>query len=321
MKVLVLGAGGMIGNAVVDQLILSEQNMIVSASRNTSPAVNNRLVTVQADRAKPEMVLALVKRYKVDVIVDVVAYRPGETDRLITILDGQIGHYVLLSSSDVYRNYGLLHRMETGSPTLGLLDENAPLRSIWYPYRNKVARRIGDPDLWLDAYDKIPIEAAVRRMKTDWTILRLPMVFGPEDRHRRFRWVIQPMLAGIGELEVPQPWLDWTTTYGYVGNVAAAICDVLADTRAFNSIFNVTDTPPAPHSVWVQRFAEALGWTYNIKAPAGEERGLALAISALDLSVPLALSGEKLCTAVAFKAPFDLDDGIAHTVAFERGLN
>lgn len=320
MNILVIGVGGMIGDAVMARLP-SDQNTVVAVSRSVSAQEKGGLICAYGDRAKPETILALVKRYKIDAVVDVVAYLPEETDRLVAILDGEVRHYVLLSSSDVYRNYGLLHRKETGAPTPGLLSEEAPLRTIWYPYRGETARGADDPDRWLDTYDKIPIEGVVRNMKANWTVLRLPMVFGPADRQRRFRWIVQPMLARADEIDIPQAWSDWTTTYGYVGNVAAAICDVVGDRRAFNAIFNVTDTPPVPHGVWIQRFADALGWQGKIRTTASEESALARATSALDLSVPLSLSGEKLHSALEFKAPFDLDEAIADTIAFERTFN
>lgn len=79
--------------------------------------------------------------------------------------------------------------------TATALAEDAPLRSRAFPYRRAALRAADDPDQYLDDYEKIPIEAAVLRRAGAWTILRLPMVYGPGAKQRRFAWAIEPMLA------------------------------------------------------------------------------------------------------------------------------
>ena len=276
------------------------------------------IVRLRADRADPAAIRAVIDRHHIDIVIDMVAYTLAETTRLLAVLDGAVAHYILISSLDVYRNYGLLHGGETGAPDPGPLSEAAALRKCLYPYRDDPPRPADAADAWLDDYDKIPIEQAVSRMATPWTILRLPMVYGPGDRQRRFRWVLEPMLADAEIIALPPAWLGWTSTYGYVDNVAASIAATAGLAEAFREVFNVTDTDPVPHGVWLDRFARCQGWAGQVEArpeapfPGGD------AFAALDFRADLAVSGTRLHRLLGVDPPVKLDDALARTAADEK---
>ena len=317
MKVLVLGCGGMIGNATARAVAQRGEN-VVYASRHGPTGERGGMVGVRVNRDDAASVRDVVSAQKIDVLVDVVAYTPTETQRLLTEIDGAISQYVLLSSADVYRNYGLLHRTESGRADADPLDEDAPLRTRLYPYRADPPRALDAADAWLDHYDKIPIETLARGLTIPWTVLRLPMVFGPADRQHRFRWAIGPMLTETERLDLPSAWLDWTTTYGFVDNVAAAIATVVGHPTAYRQTFNVTDTDTVPHRVWLDRFRQRTGWqgrvteTPNAPFPGGD------AIAALDFRAPLSVCGRKLHDELGFQAPVSLEQALTETIAYEQ---
>ena len=60
----------------------------------------------------------------------------------------------MLSSGDVYRAYGRMLGTEPGPIEPTPLAEDAPLRSVLFPYRDKAQ----GPDDFLYSYDKIPVE-------------------------------------------------------------------------------------------------------------------------------------------------------------------
>ena len=317
MKVLILGCGGMIGDAIARALAVRGA-IVVCASRHGWTGDRDGMVGVRVDRDDPAFVREIIGVQKIDVLVDVVAYTPAETQRLLTEIDGSLSQYVVLSSADVYRNYGLLNRTESGRPDDGPLDEDAPLRTRLYPYRADPPRALDAADAWLDQYDKIPIENLARAMATPWTVLRLPMVFGPGDKQHRFGWAIEPMLANADLVELPSAWLDWTTTYGFVGNVAAAVAAAAGHERAYRQTFNVTDTDPVPHRVWLDRFRQRTGWqgrvneTLNAPLPGGD------AVAALDFQAPLSVCGRKLQDELGLDAPVSLEHALTETIAYEQ---
>lgn len=317
MNTLILGGGGMIGGALARALAARDRT-VICASRQGPVGVRDGIVHVRADRADPASAYAAIRAHRIDVLIDMVAFTAVETGRLLAAIDGAVAHYVLVSSLDVYRNYGLLHRTEKGRPDPSPLDERAPLRTRLYPYRADPPRAADDADAWLDAYDKIPIEQAVRRIAHPWTILRLPMVYGPGDRQRRFGWAIGPMLAGVEAIGLPPAWLGWTATYGYVENVAAAVAAATGRDEAFRRTFNVTDSDPVPHRVWLQRFARAAGWSGRVEAHGDAPFPGGAAFAALDFGVDLSVSGQALRDALGVTPPVALDDALTRTLADER---
>ncbi|MDJ0919949.1 MAG: NAD-dependent epimerase/dehydratase family protein [Henriciella sp.] len=317
MNILVLGIGGQIGNAIAGRLV-AECDLVLCVSRSTRSDTRDGLVFEAGDRSDAASIAQLIARYKIDVIVDVAAYSVLDTEKLIRQLDGTIAHYVLLSSSDVYRQYGLLHRTERGRPEQGLLTETSPLRTRLYPYRAAEPRSPTDPLKWMDDYDKIPIESAVQGLQTPSTILRLPMVFGPGDQQDRFGWAIQPMLAGVERLDLPTNWLNWTTTYGYVENVAATVSTVLKDRRAAPGTFNLVDFQPRSHRDWVGLIAQVVGWGGQVEDVKDDDHPISKATAGLDLSVPLRISGDKLRAETGFRPVVTPSEALSATVSALR---
>ena len=315
MRTLVIGGGGPIGQAVVRAFIARDHETLWTSRQADTPETAGD-GHIQVDRNRPGDIARVVRDHQIETVVDMVAYSDASTQPLLSALTGILQRYVLVSSGDIYRNYGLLHRLEAGEADRSPLDETAPLRTARFPYRAATPRAEHAPDRWMDDYDKIPIEAAVSRMTCDWTILRLPMVYGPGDRQRRFRWAIAPMMSQAAVLQAPSAWLDWTTTYGFIDNVAAAVAHGAAHPGAANATFNVTDEPAMNHRGWIERFRLATGWRGTVDTT-GIDTPLSRALSGLDLSVPLDVSAERLFTDLAFTAPIAPDVAAGLTVADE----
>ena len=157
-----------------------------------------------------------------DVVIHMVAMGQADAEAAVSAFAGRTARLVLVSSCDVYRAYGRLTKMEPGEPDPVPLAEDASLRTAHYPYRGME----GELGAWAQDYEKILAEAAVRNA-ADWTILRLPKVYGPEDNGD---------LATIyGFAAAP----EWRWTHGHVRNVAAAIALAATHDEARNAVFNV----------------------------------------------------------------------------------
>ena len=174
MRALVIGGGGPIGQAVVRAFITRGDDTLWTSRQAHAPDGAEE-GHVQVDRNRPLDIARVVRDHQIETVVDMVAYSDASTQPLLSALTSILRRYVLVSSGDVYRNYGLLHRLEAGEADTSPLDETAPLRTARFPYRAATARAEHAPDRWMDDYDKIPIEAAVSRMTCDWTVLRLPI--------------------------------------------------------------------------------------------------------------------------------------------------
>lgn len=158
-----------------------------------------------------------------DVVVHIVAMGEADAGAAVRTFQGRTRHLVLISSCDVYRAYGRLTKTEPGPPDPVPLKEDAPLRSVLHPYRGMEAQ-LGT---FAHDYDKILAEKAVQSaVGLDWTILRLPKVYGPEDN--------ADLSTVYGFAAAP----EWRWTHGHVENVAAAIAAAATHPKARNEIFN-----------------------------------------------------------------------------------
>jgi nucleoside-diphosphate-sugar epimerase len=311
MTVLVLGAAGFIGPHVVRALAEAADVGIVAASRSGAGPHGTAL-----DRRDIDAVVALVRERRIEAVIDLLAYTRADTLPLLERLARRVGRYVLASSADVYRNYEGLHRRAAPTPLAGPLAEASPLRRTRRPYRERARRPRGAADAWLDDYDKIPLEAALRSgFGEAGTILRLPMVFGPGDRQRRFGWILKSMLGGKERLTVDPAWAAWRTTYGYVADVGAAVAAAALHPAAGGRTFNLGEADPADHAAWVARFAQVLSWRGEVvlaPAPAMSP------IADLDLAYTLVLDTSAFRQACGWREPTPMAKALLRTVEDER---
>jgi nucleoside-diphosphate-sugar epimerase len=172
----------------------------------------------------------------------------------------------------------------------------------------------------LDDYDKIPLEAAVRELSSSWTVLRLPMVYGPGDRQRRFRWAIAPMLTGKDRLVIPTRWANWQSTYGFIDNVGAAIASTLGNKRAFNQVFNVADETQTNQIEWANKFAEVIGWRGSIELTDDPDDPFQTQLANLDLDVPFKIDSGKLRRRLGISDMVSESAALEKTVASESSI-
>jgi nucleoside-diphosphate-sugar epimerase len=320
MSVLVLGGTGFIGAPLVRRLVADGVETAVGCRGGGEvPAGATSRVLDRGDR---DAVLAAVRDLAATTVIDLLAYTGADTLPLLDALSGRVERYVMASSIDVYANYEGLHRRGQPTPVWDRLTEDAALRESRFPYRLARPRAAGDPQAWMDDYDKIPLEAAARAATgLAATILRLPMVFGPGDRQRRFSWAIRPMAQGRPRIVIPHPWAAWRATFGYVDDVAAAIALAATHPAAAGQTYNLGRANTPTNLAWAATFAEHLGWPGDVQLahPDVARGALAAAVAGLDLSYPLFVDNAKIRRRLGFSEPTDFEEALARTVADEMG--
>lgn len=263
LRVLVIGANGFIGTPLLRHL--SARGAEVHAlHRGQGPApVLGTIVT--CDRNDTDRLRALVDRERFDVVIDVIAMTLTESEPVLEVLRGRIGRYVLISSGDVYRNYEGLHRKASPDP-IDVLNEDSPLRVTRYPYRKEDGTALF-PNVPPD-YDKIPIEDAVRsRTGFDWTVIRVPMVFGPGDRQHRFATLVWRMADQRSHIVLDPPWAHWRGSFGYVDNIAEAIAVISLSPAGAGVTVNVGPNAALTPGQIALRLARIMGWDGSAVMP------------------------------------------------------
>jgi nucleoside-diphosphate-sugar epimerase len=175
----VLGGTGMIGRAVVPQLLERGYEVTIGSRKPASLPDGVRHVTV--DRKGPDGLGAITGDF--DVFVDVIAY-DGTHGRQLCELEGRIGSLVFISSASVYADD--TERMLAGSdfePTLPI-DETRPVVAA-------------APDGSDYAGGKVAIEnTLLEEEPAPVTILRPGAVFGPGDQASREWHFVKRVLDG-----------------------------------------------------------------------------------------------------------------------------
>lgn len=316
---MVLGATGFIGPAVAGRLAGLGHGVIAVARRQPA-SVPPGATALALDRGDPATIAAAADDHGVEAVIDLLAMTLGATQPLLAALDGRIGRYVLASSGDVYRQYGALHRLEAiGAPAPRLVEE-APLRARLHPYAADPPRAADDPEAWMDDYDKIPIEQALNaRPGLAGVVVRLPMVYGPGDRQRRFAWAIGPMLKKAAVIEVDAQWAAWRTSYGYVDDVAAGLALAAVHPAAAGRTYNIGPLEAPDHAAWADRFAGRLGWPGELRRieRSAVAEPLRRRLDALDLAVPLVTDTGAIRRELGYAEPTDPTEALDRTIADE----
>jgi nucleoside-diphosphate-sugar epimerase len=238
-----------------------------------------------------------------------------ENDAKITMetLKGIAGRIVVVSSGDVYRAYGRLIGTEPGSPVPTPVSEESPLREKLYPYRHDTPS--GN---WVDDYDKIPVEDIVMGdAAMPGTILRLPMVYGPNDQQHRLYQYVKRMVDGRPAILLDDLTAQWKTMRGYVEDVAHAIALAVTDDRAAGEIYNVAEQEPLAEADWVRRIAKVAGW--NGKVVIAPTAKLPAAMQPqLNLRQHLTMDSGRIRRQLGYEEQTPPDVALERTIAWEK---
>jgi nucleoside-diphosphate-sugar epimerase len=191
----------------------------------------------------------------------------GELDAQVVVdaFAGVARRIVAISSGDVYRAYGRIVGTEPGPPDPVPLREDSPLREKLYPYRGDTPRTQGDPERWIDDYDKILVERVVMgNGDLPGTILRLPQVYGPGDRQHRLFTYLEKMDNHDPTIALDEGTANWRWQRGYVENVADAIALATMDERAAGRIYNVGEPDALTEQEWIKQIGQAAGWVGEV---------------------------------------------------------
>ncbi|HEV2841271.1 MAG TPA: NAD-dependent epimerase/dehydratase family protein [Chthoniobacterales bacterium] len=260
MRVLIIGGTGFIGRWIVRALVEQAHEVQVFHRGRTIAALPPSVAHIQGERAELPRFAPLFRAWTPDVVLDTFAYDRNDLALVARATEEITCRFVLLSSMDVYRAYGIYCRLEEGAPDTRMFDEKAPLRTVLYPYRKNAA----SVDDLLYRYDKIPAEQfAMNEMNRPVTILRLGKVYGPGDPQRHAQDYLEQVRRGRARLSKERSEWRWSRTY--VENAAEAVALAIAAKASVSRIYNVADEPVLTERAWMEAVARANGCNVEIE--------------------------------------------------------
>lgn len=243
MRVAVLSGTGFVGRAVLAELVAAGHEVAVCHRGGTEPADLPPVAHLHFDRAALPAMVGELAALRLDAAVDCLAMTKADAEALVAALPADLA-LVVLSSMDVYRAFS---SAQAGLVTDAVpLDEDSPVRADRHPYAVPP---------YGAAYSKLDVEDVV--LPRGATVLRLPMVHGPHDPHRRE----EPLLrrARAGRKRIPVGTADALLPRGYVGDVGRAARLAVETGAAAGRVVNVCESRTAPMGLWLRQVLDAAG--------------------------------------------------------------
>jgi nucleoside-diphosphate-sugar epimerase len=318
MRVLVIGGVSFIGLAVTRELLAGGHEVAVYHRGRTEPDEARGATHIHGDRDDLEAARAQFEAFQPDVAIHMIAMTEAHAMAFTRALRGVARRAVVISSQDVYRAFGRVNGIETGAPEATPLSENAPLRERLYPYRGEQPRAADDPARWMDDYDKILVERAVMSEPAlPCAVIRLPAVYGPHDRQRRFRHWLKRMDDGRSAILMDAAEARWRWTYGYVEDMAHAITLAALDPRSAGRIYNAGERDTLSMEERARSVAEAAGWSGRIalSAPGELPERLRLGVA---IDQDIVIDSSRIRAELGYTELTPLMETYARAIAWER---
>lgn len=246
MHVIILGGTSLTGPFIVRELHEQGHDVVVFHRGETEADVPVEVRHIHGHREQLTDFTTHFAGFALDVVVDMLPHNDRDAQAVLDVFRGIAGRIVGISSEDVYRAYDVLWHRDTGPTRAVPLTENADLCTSFYPDgsdRDKIlAERIimGDPAL-------------------PGTILRYPMVYGPNDGGR--------ILAELTRMDMGRPvilldrqFATWRWSRGYAENVAHVTVLAVTNDRATGRIYNVAEPDAWSMQEWIEQLGEVAGW-------------------------------------------------------------
>ncbi len=244
MRVVVLGGTRFIGRAIVEELVRARHDVLVVHRGNLEPDDMPSVSHLHCDRSELPAHRSELAAFEPDAAIDCRALTRADAETALAALPVAI-RLVVVSSLDVYRAFGAAIEGQETDPVP--LDEDSPVRSERYPYRDK------SPDRY--DYDKLDVEEIY--LPRGATSLRLPMVYGPRDYQLREEFILRRVRAG--RPRIPFGAGTWLACRGYVGDIARGARLALESASTAGMVLNLCEDRTYSVKKWSRMILEAAG--------------------------------------------------------------
>jgi nucleoside-diphosphate-sugar epimerase len=314
MRVFVIGGTGFTGPHVVRRLCELGHQLLLYHRGETAAKLPAGVQVVHGDRWHLADLRDRLVRFSPHVVLDMIPRNEQDAWTVVSTFKGVARRVVALSSQDVYRTYGRLIGIESGPVEPVPLDEDAPLRTVLYPYWKRSEQPHHPPQ----HYEKILAELIyLCDPALPGTILRLPMVYGPRDRQHRLHEFLKRMDDGRPAILLEEGIANWRWTKGYVEDVASAVVLAVTDDRAAGRIYNVGERETLTWAEWVRTIGRAAGWDGPVVA-LPRDRTPAHLVPEEDTAQHLVTDTARIRRELGYREHVPFEEGLRRTIAWER---
>ena len=300
MKILILAGGSFIVPSLAGYLNTWKHEVAVF-DNNDSVSPASRHIT--GDRRALTDHKADLGQEPYDVVIDMAATTLDEARQLADVFERPGQRIVLASSFEVYRAYGRHLKTEPGPPDLVPLLEDDPLRE--------------KPLVENTPSDLVDVEKFLRSSETlRETILRLPIVYGPNDPNHTFQEYLANMNGETASIALAPEFAEWRAPSGYVEDIGYAIALAAKNTKAVGKTYNVADSFAFTRLDWIRAIARADGWNGSVTV----DKAAALPAQ-YDYSQHLILDSSGIRQDLGYIEQTPINEAFAKSVHWEQTYN
>lgn len=221
-KVLVIGGSYFAGRVFIEEYLTCKDAEIHVFNRGRSPLGMAGVTEHQGDREDAEQIRDIIPNESWDAVVDFCAYNPDHIELLLNNIRGSIQHYILISTTSVYKD-GLEHPADE---SFQVLTGPQPELGRFSDY----------------GYDKLRAELSLKencaRKGIEYTILRPAIIYGFYNYTDRERYFFD---AVINETPIIVPEANHALySFVWVVDVAHLIINSICNESTYSQAFNLS---------------------------------------------------------------------------------
>ena len=248
-NILIIGGTRNMGYYLAKQLIHSGHNLTILNRGIIQDDLPDTVHRLHADRTDTNQLRRALLAKSFDVVIDFVMYSDTEADDIIDIFRDNVGHYIVISTGQVY-----LVREGIQRP---YREEDYAGRLMPAPKENTFAY-----EEWVYGMQKREVEDKLRdaweQFQFPYTVFRLPMVNSGRDQYNRlYNYYLR--LRDGGEILVPET-PDYPLNHVYVLDVVQGLHRLVETGLGKGQAFNIAQD----ESVSLDDFITILGDIMNV---------------------------------------------------------
>jgi len=313
MRMLLIGGTRFVGRQTAKRLVELGHEVTVFHRGETEPDDLPEVDHIHGDRANLADYREAFEKAAPHVVIDMIPLNGEDAEAVFDTFEGIVEWVVGISSQDVYAAYGVLTGIQDGPLHEGGLTEAAPLRSEFYPYRNRYSE-----DHPLHEYDKILAERVyLSQIGMHGTVLRLPCVYGPGDYQHRMWPYLRRMLDGRSAILLSKQMAEWRWTRGYVENIADAIALTVTHRESWGRVYNLGEPDAMTEREWVEAIGCAVDWDGEVVVL--DEQDMPRHLRAEhNYAQSLIADTSRIRAELQYEEMIGIDEAIRRTVEWER---
>ncbi|MFW5696365.1 MAG: NAD-dependent epimerase/dehydratase family protein [Phototrophicaceae bacterium] len=248
-NILIIGGTRNIGFFLANRLVAAGHRLTILNRGLTADNLPDSIHRLRCDRTDIQQMRRALATRTFDIVIDTVLYKEPEAEAIVELLHDQVGHYIFISTGQVY-----LVRQGITRP-FKETDYDGPLLPAPEP-------NTYDYEEWLYGMEKRHVEDVLARAYADkgfpYTSLRLPMVNSERDGFNRLYSYILRIKDG-GPVLVPDT-PDYPLRHVYAGDVVEAIVRLIDSGTGKGRAFNISQD----ETVRLEDFLRLVGDIMNI---------------------------------------------------------